>query len=92
MPATIGIFIIPPSWQALEARLRERAQDNASVIAKRMAAAHTEMSHYHEYDYLVVNDDFNKALSDLKSIIQACRLQKNIQTIRYAELLLNLLQ
>ena len=92
LPSSIGIFILPPSWEVLEARLRERAQDDKTTIDYRMAAAKAEISHYHDYDYLVINDDFAGALADLKAIIQARRLRKTVQEVRYAELLQNLLQ
>src|SRR5579884_3074698 len=56
MPKTVSIFILPPSREVLLERLQARDQDNKAVIAKRMAAASNEISHYHEYDYLVIND------------------------------------
>lgn len=80
---TISIFILPPSEEELRHRLESRGQDNEEVIAKRMSAARTEVSHYLEYDYLVINDDFDQALEELKSIIQADRLRQG----RMAELL-----
>lgn len=87
MPESIGIFILPPSWQILEKRLRERAQDNEEVIAKRMAKARDEISHYHEYDYVVVNDNFAKALADINAIIHVRRLRSIVQKIELADLL-----
>lgn len=69
MPNACSIFVMPPSREALEERLRNRAQDSEVVIARRMRDAVNEMRHYDEYDYLVVNDDFEKALRDLKRII-----------------------
>jgi guanylate kinase len=80
---TISIFILPPSEEELRHRLEGRGQDNEEVIAKRMSAARTEVSHYLEYDYLVINDDFDQALEELKSIIQADRLRQG----RMAEVL-----
>lgn len=71
MPGARSIFILPPSKDELDRRLRGRGQDSEEVIAKRMAQAVAEMSHYAEYDYLIVNDDFDTALSDLKIIIRA---------------------
>ena len=68
-PNSKSIFILPPSLQALEARLNNRGQDNSSVINQRVAAAKDEMSHYAEADYLMVNDDFQLALSQLEEII-----------------------
>lgn len=91
MPDSIGIFVLPPSWQVLEARLRERAQDTESVIAQRMAQARSEMSHYHEYDYLVVNDNFSKALADLNAILHVGRLRLEVQKIAQTALLTSLL-
>lgn len=91
MPDSVSIFLLPPSWEALRARLLERGQDDEAVIAQRMAQARTEVSHYGEYDYLIVNDDFSRALFDLKIIVQAQRLKQSAQSSRYAELLRNLL-
>jgi len=65
MPDSRSIFILPPSKDELDRRLRGRGQDSEEVIAKRMEQAVAEMSHYAEYDYLIVNDDFDAALSDL---------------------------
>ena len=79
MPESVSIFVLPPSRRELSRRLQDRGQDRQEVINKRMEAAVSEMSHYAEYDYLIVNDDFNKALSDLKSIILAKRLEFNVQ-------------
>lgn len=87
MPEAIGIFILPPSWEVLEKRLRQRAQDSEEVINKRMAQAQDEMSHYHEYDYLIVNDNFAKALADLNAIIHVRRLRLLIQKIEQSHLL-----
>lgn len=64
----ISIFILPPSRRALEERLRNRRQDSDEIIARRMRDAQRELSHYNEYDYLVINDDFDEALQDLISI------------------------
>jgi guanylate kinase len=70
MPEAVSIFILPPSRAALEERLTGRGQDAPEVIARRMREAVSEMSHYKEFDHLVVNDDFNAALADLKVIIR----------------------
>ena len=75
----VSIFILPPSKQALIERLQGRGQDDAAVIEKRIAAATEEMSHYAEADYLVINDDFETALQQLKSIISAKRCQIPVQ-------------
>ena len=69
LPSAISIFILPPSKEALELRLKNRAQDDEPIIKKRMLDAENQMSHYSEFDYLVINDNFNAALSDLESII-----------------------
>jgi guanylate kinase len=69
MPQALGIFLLPPSRAALEERLTKRGQDSREVIQKRMNQALEEMSHYHEFDYVVVNDDFDAALADLKAIL-----------------------
>lgn len=75
-PAAVSIFIFPPSASALEERLRGRGQDSEEVIAGRMARARTEMSHYREYDYLVVNDVFEDALAELACVVSAERLRR----------------
>ncbi|MDH3561860.1 MAG: guanylate kinase, partial [Gammaproteobacteria bacterium] len=69
MPEAVSIFILPPSRAALEERLTGRGQDAPEVIARRMREAVSEISHYKEFDHLVVNDDFEAALADLKAII-----------------------
>ena len=74
MPNAISIFILPPSKEALLGRLQQRAQDNDEIINKRMSDAQNQMQHFNEFDYLVINDDFNSALNDLNLII--CRLDK----------------
>ncbi|MXP51195.1 guanylate kinase [Pantoea sp. SoEX] len=86
-----SIFILPPSKIELKRRLLLRGQDNKEVITLRMKKAIEEMSHYKEYDYLIINDNFNTALSELKSIIYAERLNILRQTIRYSNLINNLL-
>ncbi len=69
LPQACSIFILPPSRKALEARLRARGQDSEEVMAARMRAALSEISHYGEFDVLVVNDDFSAALADLQAVI-----------------------
>jgi guanylate kinase len=69
------IFIFPPSINALEERLRKRGQDDEATIARRLAAAHVELLHAHEADYIVVNDSFDQALVDLKHILASSRLR-----------------
>ncbi len=91
LPDSRAIFIVPPSRAALEERLNNRGQDDSEVIARRMAEAVAEMSHYVESDYLVVNDDFEVALAELKAIIRSQRLATPAQVLRHAELLADLL-
>ena len=88
-PDAISIFILPPSIAELERRLRGRG-DRAESIARRMQDAQREMSHYGEYDYLVVNDDFDGALGALGAIVAAARLRRTAQETRHAELLAGL--
>lgn len=83
----ISIFILPPSREALVERLQGRGQDSDEVIARRMAAAIDEMSHYDECDYLVVNDDFEDALADLRGIVRAGRVQRTRQAARHRALI-----
>ena len=77
-PDAVSIFIIPPSQDALRERLQGRAQDDPEVIESRLAEAKTEMRHYREFDYLVVNDRFETALEELRAIILAerCRTER----------------
>ena len=91
MPDSIGIFILPPSLEALLQRLNGRGQDDDAVIKKRMALAHDEIAHYTEADYLVVNDTFDKALADLAAIIRAQPLQLKNQLDHLQGLLSELL-
>ena len=91
MPQARSIFVLPPSKDELDRRLRGRGQDSEDVIARRMAQAVSEMSHYAEYDYLIVNDDFDLALSDLKNIIRAERLRMGRQKLRHDALISKLL-
>ncbi|MFP3353161.1 guanylate kinase [Pseudoalteromonas sp. SIMBA_153] len=86
------IFILPPSKQELEQRLNNRGQDSAEIIAGRMAQAQSETSHYNEYDYVVVNDDFDTALCDLETIVIAQRLTLKAQVARHQTLINELLK
>ncbi|MFY8327718.1 guanylate kinase [Pseudoalteromonas sp. ZZD1] len=86
------IFILPPSKQELESRLNSRGQDSAEVIAGRMAQAQSESSHYDEYDYVVVNDDFNTALAQIETIVLAKRLSLQCQSVRHQELIADLIK
>jgi guanylate kinase len=88
---TVSIFILPPSRAELEARLTARGQDDAAVIARRMRAAVSEMSHYSEYDYLIINDVFEDARIPLSAILMAHRQLCGIQQQAHATLLADLL-
>lgn len=76
----VSVFILPPSRAVLEQRLRNRAQDSDEVVAQRMAMADREISHYAEYDYVILNDDIDKADTQLRSILAAERLKRRRQT------------
>jgi guanylate kinase len=91
MPDSLSIFILPPSREALRQRLAARGQDSAEVIERRMAAALNDLSHYAEFDYLVINDDFATALNALRAILIARRQRRNVQMERQRELLQRLL-
>ena len=83
MPGAVGIFILPPSVDTLKERLTKRGQDQEEVIAARMAEAVNEIAHYEQADYIVINDDFQTALQDLKAILRTSKLtnshQKTVQ-------------
>jgi guanylate kinase len=90
-PAAHSIFIVPPSLELLEQRLRSRGQDSDEVIRGRMAKAQAEMSHYHEFDYLLVNDDFDATLLNFEHIVLAQRQRMALQQTRHAAKLKDLL-
>lgn len=92
MPNAKSIFILPPSREALQERLEKRQQDSVEVIARRMKDAVSEMSHYAEFDYLVINDDFYKALDEMSAIFVANRMVVGQQNERYQNLLEQLLK
>jgi len=85
MRAVTSIFILPPSLDVLAARLKGRAQDSPEVVAQRLAAARDEISHVSEYDYVMINDDFNRAALDLRSIVRAERLRAARQLDRHSD-------
>jgi len=85
-PEAIGIFILPPSIKALEARLYARGQDAPHVISRRLLAAGSEMSHVSECQYVIINQEFSVALSQLAQIVAAARLRYITQAARYADL------
>ncbi|WP_426415592.1 guanylate kinase [Aestuariirhabdus sp. LZHN29] len=91
MPDAVSLFILPPSRQTLQDRLQGRGQDDAQVIAARMAEAVSEMTHYVEFDYLIVNDCFDTALEELRAIVIARRLRLQVQREKHQQLLTQLL-
>lgn len=91
VPNVKTIFILPPSRPELERRLIGRGQDSIETIQKRMAEAESEMSHYNEFDYVIVNDNFQTAVSELKAILTAERLSCRAQEIRHQTLIAQLL-
>ena len=91
VPEAVSVFILPPSKQALEQRMRARAQDSDQVIRQRLAAAREEMSHYAEYDYVIVNEHFDEAVGEMCAIFTASRLRRPAQEVRHAGLIRALL-
>ncbi len=89
-PECIGIFILPPSLEALEARLKGRAQDSAEVIARRISSARKDVSHVSEFDYVIINDKLDVALQQLESIVIAVGLRRDRQLARQRALLYQL--
>ena len=91
VPDAVGVFILPPSRQALEQRMRARGQDSDEVIERRLAAAREEMSHYAEFDYVIVNEVFETAVEETCAIFRASRLRLAQQQARHEELIRGLL-
>jgi len=91
MPECVSVFILPPSLDALQTRMLNRGQDTAAVIAQRLAAAREEMSHYAEFDYVIVNENFDAAAAELRAIFVAQRLRQPVQSQRHASLIRELL-
>ena len=91
VPNAVSVFILPPSRQALEQRMQTRGQDSAAVIAQRLAAAREEMSHYGEFDYLIVNEHFAVAVDEMCSIFTGSRLRRDPQVARHSRLITALL-
>jgi guanylate kinase len=85
-PEAIGVFILPPSSAELERRLRARGKDSDAVIRRRLAAAETEMSHAGEFDYVIINNEFEEARRDLAAVVRASRLTLERQSARHPEL------
>lgn len=86
-PDAVAVFVLPPSIEVLEDRLRGRGQDSAEVIARRIAAARGEIAHVADFDYVIINDDFHRAAQDLTSIVRAERLKRSRQLARHADLI-----
>ena len=91
IPASVHIFILPPSLALLEERLVRRGQDDKDTIARRLNAAREEMRHCGEFDYVIINQEFALALDDLSAIVRASRLRGAQQRVRYKGLLGQLL-
>ena len=91
MPGAVSIFVVPPSQTSLRTRLEARGQDSEEIIARRMQSAASELSHYDEFDYLIVNDSVERAAGDLASIVRAHRLASPRQARSRCRLLLDLL-
>ena len=91
VPDAVSVFILPPSRAALEQRMRNRGQDSEEVIQRRLAAAREEMSHYDEFDYVIVNDVFDEAVAQMHAIFVASRLRREAQDVRHAGLIAALL-
>ena len=79
MPEAVSIFILPPSIQVLQQRLQARGEDSEASIARRLAEAQREISQAHKYQYIIVNHDFEQAVTDLLSICRASRLRAETQ-------------
>lgn len=90
-PAAIGIFILPPSYHALLARLNSRASDAPAIIAQRLHNAREEMSHLFDFDYVIINEDFDRAAQELAAVVAAARLRRVRQIGRHQELINQLL-
>lgn len=86
-PQAISLFILPPSLEVLEMRLRSRGQDSPEAIGRRLASAREEVSHVSEYDYVIINETLDRALYDLRCIVQAERLRTAKQLVRHCNML-----
>ena len=91
IPSAVHIFILPPSLELLKERLEKRGQDSPAVIAARLQAAKEEMRHCGEFDYVIINQDFDAAVDDLVAIVRASRLRAPQQRARHAALIRSLL-
>jgi guanylate kinase len=86
-PEMVGIFVLPPSISELRRRLEARGKDAPETIATRMASARNEVSHVLEFEYIIVNEEFDSAVSDLQAIVRASRVARARQSVRVASLL-----
>jgi guanylate kinase len=91
VPDAVSVFILPPSRDALEQRMRKRGQDTEDVIAQRLSAAREEMSHYGEFDYVIVNEVFDTAVDEMCAIFTASRLRREQQQAEHGGLIAALL-
>ncbi|MEF9419154.1 guanylate kinase [Xanthomonas citri] len=91
VPDAVSVFILPPSRQALDERMRKRGQDSEVVMAQRLAAAREEMLHFEEFDYVIINETFDTAVSEMCAIFTASRLRRQAQQQRHAGLIRALL-
>jgi len=87
IPEAIGIFVLPPSIEALVSRLNTRATDAPEVISGRLDAARAEISHVRDFDYVIINDQFGVAVQDLVAVVRAQRLRRDVQTARHGGLI-----
>ena len=91
-PGLIGIYVLPPSLAVLEQRLKARGQDSNEVVARRLAAARDDLSHLIEFDYVIINDQFETAVAELAAIVRAQRLKREAQMKRHESLIENLMK
>jgi len=92
IPDAVLIFILPPSLASLRERLEKRGQDSAEVIERRLEAAREEMRHYSDFNYVIMNQDFARAVDDLSAIVRAARLTASRQGVRHASLIRRLVE
>ena len=90
LPRLIGIYVLPPSLAALEQRLKARGQDSSEVVASRLAAVRDDLSHLVEFDYVIINDQFETAVAELAAIVRAERLKREVQMKRHESLIRHL--
>ena len=91
VPDAVGVFILPPSREALEERMRKRGQDSEDTIVRRLANAREEMSHHDEFEYVIVNETFETAVDEMCAIFTASRLRREAQIVRHRDLIATLL-